>query len=76
MLKYKKYKEFKKPKLSYICEKHHFYLVFVTRVELKINKYLKMKNQLKYFKSLSLINSIEEYQKIYNHVSRKYKSRI
>ena len=48
-IKCKKYKEFKKPKISYIfVAKHFFFLVFVTSVEGKMNKYLWKKNQLKY----------------------------
>ena len=42
--KRKKYKEFKKPKISYVST----CLVFVASVGVKIKKYLWKKNQLKY----------------------------
>ena len=45
--KCKKYKEFKKPKISYVCDKTLPFLVFITIVEVKIKKYLRKKNQLK-----------------------------
>ena len=45
--KCKKYKEFKKPKISYICDKTLPFLVFITIVEVKMKKYLRKKNQLK-----------------------------
>ena len=41
-----------------------------------MKKYLKKKNPLKCLKILGLNNNIEEYQKIYNHVWRKQKSRF
>ena len=40
-----------------------------------MKKYLKKKNQLKYWKIVGLINNIEEYQKIKNHAWRKHESR-
>ena len=45
--KCKKYKEFKKPKISYVCDKTLPFLVFITIVEVKMKKYLRKKNQLK-----------------------------
>ena len=46
--KCKKYKQFKKTKISCICDKNYFFLVFVTSVEMKMKKYLRKKNQLRY----------------------------
>ena len=45
--KCKKYKQFKKTKISCICDKNYFFLVFVTSVEMKMKKYLRKKNQLR-----------------------------
>ena len=45
--KCKKYKEFKKPKISYVCDKTLPFLVFITIVEVKMKKYLRKNNQLK-----------------------------
>ena len=45
--KCKKYKEFKKPKISYVCDKTLPFLVFITIVEVKMKKYVRKKNQLK-----------------------------
>ena len=47
----KKYKELKKLKISYICDKT-LLLVFVISVLVKMKKHLKKKNQLKRCKSL------------------------
>ena len=47
----KKYKELKKLKISYICDKT-LLLVFVISVVVKMKKHLKKKNQLKRCKSL------------------------
>ena len=48
-IKCKKYKEFKKPKISYVFViKHYFFLVFAKRVEVEMKKYLWKENQLKY----------------------------
>ena len=40
-----------------------------------MKKIFKKEETIKILKILGLINSIEEYQKIYNHVWRKHKSR-
>ena len=39
-------------------------------------KVFKEEKSIEILKILGLINNIEEYQKIYNHVWRKHKSRI
>ena len=46
--KFKKYKEFKKPKISYICDRILILSSICVCVDVKMNKYLKKKNQLKY----------------------------
>ena len=51
--------------LKYVI-KHYSFLVFVTNVEVKINKYFERKS-FKTLKILGLMTDIEEYQKIYNH---------
>ena len=42
-----KYRKFEKPKISYILEKHYFFLLFVVNVKMKMKKYLKKRNQLR-----------------------------
>ena len=65
--KCKKCKEFKKPKIWYICDK-----TFRSEDE----KVFKEEESIEILKILSLITSIEEYQKIYNHLWRKHNSRV
>ena len=45
--KCKRCKEFKKPKVPYICDKKLLLLVFATNLEVNMEKYLRKKNQLK-----------------------------
>ena len=42
-----KYKKFEKPKISYLFETQ-FFLLFAVGARMKMKKYLKKKNQLKY----------------------------
>ena len=46
-IKYKMYKEFKKPKISYICDKTLVFSSIYNKCRSEDEKYLK-KNQLKY----------------------------
>ena len=46
----KKYKEFKKPKISYICYKRFFLSSICKKCGSEDEKYLKKKNQLRYQK--------------------------
>ena len=56
-----KYKKSEKPKISFILKKHskHFFSLFAVSSRMKIKKYLKKKNQLRYGKFFL-------YMKIYN----------
>ena len=42
------YRKFEKPKISYISEKTLVFLLFVVSVKMKMEIYLKKKNQLRY----------------------------
>ena len=44
----KKYKKFEKSKTSYLLQKHWFFLLFAVSARMKMEKYLKKKNQLIY----------------------------
>ena len=56
--KCKKYKEFKKPKISYICDKTLPFLVFITIVEVKMKKIFKEEESIEIAKILGLIINI------------------
>ena len=43
-----KYRKFEKPKISYVFEKHEFFLLLAVSARMKMKKYLKKKNQLRY----------------------------
>ena len=43
-----KYRKFEKPKISYLLEKHWFFLSFAVSARMKMKNYLKKKNQLRY----------------------------
>ena len=45
-----KYRKFEKPKISYILEKTLFLPIICSNVKMKIKKYLKKKNQSRYYK--------------------------
>ena len=47
-----KYIKKEEPKMSYLVKKHQFFLLFAVSVKMKVKKYLKKKNQLKYQKFL------------------------
>ena len=46
--KSKIYEKMNKPKIHIFVIKHYLFLVFVTSVEVKMNKHLEKKNQLNY----------------------------
>ena len=70
--KCKSYKELKKPKISNICHKT---LLLSTCIRCENEQIIKEKESIGIIKNLGLINNIEEYQKMYDHVCRRYKSR-
>ena len=43
-----KYRKFKNPKIPYILEKTLIFVLFAVSVKMKMKKYLKKKNQLRY----------------------------
>ena len=45
---YRKYRKFEQAKISYILEKTLVLSIFAVTVKMKMKKYLKKKNQLKY----------------------------
>ena len=70
-------RKIKTPKISYIFFKKTLYISIVySKCGLEYVKIFKEEESIGISIILSLINNIEEYQKIYNHVWRKYKSRI
>ena len=72
----KKYKEFKKPKISYI----YYKILLLSMVRNKCrseDRQLFMEEEwIEILKSHCLITNIEAYQKIYSHAWRKHISRI
>ena len=73
--KCEKYKEFKKLKLSYIYYKTLLLSSICNKCGGEHEKIFK-EESIEILKTLVLTTNIEEYQKTYNHVSRKHKSRI
>ena len=67
-IKWKKYKKTKKFKIPYFAIKHHFFLVFVTNIEVKMKKIFLEKELMVTLKVITLVTNIKECQKIYNHV--------
>ena len=45
-------RKYEKPKISYLLEKHYFFLLFAATAGMKIKNHLKKKNQLRYQKLL------------------------
>ena len=66
--KCKKYKEFKKPKISYICYKTLVLSSICNKCGNEDEKIYMEEESIEILKILRLINNIEEHQKIYNHV--------
>ena len=74
--KCKKYKEFKKPKILHICDKILLLSSICNKCGSEDEQMFMEKESNEILKILSLIDNLEEYQKIYNHFWRKHKSRI
>ena len=62
--KCKKYKEFKKPKISYTCDKTLLLFSTCDKCGSEHEKLLKEKESIEILKILGFITNIEEYQKI------------
>ena len=71
-----KYRKLKKPKISYVFKKILDLSVLYSRSGHEYKKMFKERDPNEILKFFGLITNIEEYQKIYNHVWRKHKSRI
>ena len=71
-----KYRKFEKPKISYLLEKTLVLSIICSKCKNEDEKIFKEEESIEILKILGLINNIEEYQKIYNHVWRKHESRI
>ena len=74
--KCKKYKEFKKPKISYISCKTFLLFSICNKCGREDEQIFMEEESIKILKIFGLITNIEKYQKIYNHAWRKHKSRI
>ena len=72
----KEYRKFKKTKISYIFKKTLSLSIVYSKFGNEYEKIFKEEESIEILKIPVLINNIEEYQKIYNHVRRKHKSRI
>ena len=66
----------KKTKVSYILKKKLSLSIVYSKCGHEYQKIFKEEESINILKILGLNNNIEEYQKIYNHVWRKHKSRI
>ena len=66
--RYIKPKNFVKPKISYKCYKTLILSSICNRCGSKDEQMFKQEESIDISKILGLINDIEEYQKIYNHV--------
>ena len=69
-----KYRKFKNPKISYIS-KEDLSIVY-SKCGHEYIKIFKKEDSTEILKILAVITNIEEYQKLSNHVWRRYKSRI
>ena len=63
-----KYRKFEKPKISYLLEKTLVLSIICSKCKNEDEKIFKEEESIEILKILGLINNIEEYQKIYNHV--------
>ena len=66
----------KKTKTSYISKKTLSLSIVYSKCGHEYEKIFTEEESIEILKVLGLINNIDEYQKIYNHVRKKYKSRI
>ena len=71
-IKCKKYKEFKKPKISYICYKKLLLRSICNKCGNEDKQIFMEEASNKILKIFDLTANIEEYQKIYNHVWKKH----
>ena len=54
-----KYKKLKALKYHTFLKKHYFFLLFAVNVRMKMKKYLKKNNQLRYYKFLAFIITLK-----------------
>ena len=66
-IKFKKYKEFKKLKISYICYKTLLLSSICKKCGGEDEQIFMEAKSIEVLKILGLINNIKKYQKIYNH---------
>ena len=66
--KCKKYKEFKKPKISYICDRILLFSSICKKCRSEDEKIFIEGESIEILKKNILINDIEKYQKIYDHI--------
>ena len=59
---------FKKLKYYIFLKRYYVFLMFTVNVVINMKKIFKKEESVEILKILGLINNIEEYQKIYNHV--------
>ena len=71
-----KYRKSKKTEISYIFEKTLNLSIVYSKCGHEYKKILKKEQSIEILRMPGLSINIEEYQKIYNHAWRKYKSRI
>ena len=74
--KCKRYKEFKKLNISYICYKALLLLSICNKCGIEDEKIFKAEESIEILKVIGLINDIEKYQKIYNNIWSKHKWQI
>ena len=63
-----KYRKFKKTKITYIFKKTLNLSIVYSKYGYEYEKIFKEEEPIEVLRILGLINNIEEYQKIYNHV--------
>ena len=71
-----KCRKFKNSKVSFIFKKTLDLSIVYSKCIHEYKKIFKEEDSIEMLKILALITNIEEYQKLYNHVWRKPKSRI
>ena len=64
-----KYKKFRNPKISYVFVKHQYFLLFAGSARIKMKKYLKKQDQLRFKKFLVSL-------KIYNYFKNMVEENI
>ena len=71
-----KYRKFENPKISNVFQKTLDLSIVYSKCGLEYKEIFKEEWSNEMSKVLDLITNIEKYQKIYNHICRKHKSRI